>query len=164
MLDDIGSFITTLGVPLGIVVWVAIGIINLVTRQTPVVLKRYQERRADQDEHQQELEQRRLRHEELMELTEAGSRTYTEEQLTHHLSEIYVEFQAVNGFVREIVSVRLEEIVRKLDMVLLDVHDLPPTKERLAEVREYAQALSDKLTLVTAALEKLHDEDSSAAK
>jgi hypothetical protein len=160
MPDDLGGLITTLGIPLGVVIWVAIGVIKLATEHGPTVVKRYQDRRADQDEHQQDIEQRRLRHEELMELTEAGSRTYTEEQLTHHLSELYVEFQAVNAFVREIVSGRLVEIVRKLDQVLLDVHHIPLMIERLSEVRMYAKALNERLVWVTDVLEKLHDETS----
>lgn len=158
MPDDLGAIITTLGVPLGIVIWVAIGVIKLATLHGPAVVQRYQARRADQDEHLQDLEQRRLRQEQLLELTEAGSRTYTEEQLTHHLSELYVEFQAVNAFIREIVSVRLDEIVQKLDQVLLDVRDLPFMKERLAEIRMYARACNDRLEAVTTALEDLHGE------
>jgi len=150
--------ITSLGVPLAIVVWLVIGVIKLVTEQTPAIIRFRQERGADQDEHRQSLEHRRLRHKELLELTEAGSRTYTEEQLTQHLSEVYVEFQAVNGFIREIVTTRLEEITSQLDQILLDVRDLPPMKERLAEVRMYARALDSRLNVVAGLLEKLYGE------
>lgn len=157
-LPGLSGMITSFGVPLAIVVWLVIGIIKLVTEQAPAIITFRQKRGADRDEHQQSLEHRRLRHKELLELTEAGSRTYTEEQLTQHLSEVYVEFQAVNGFIRETVSTRLEEITGQLDQILLDVRDLPPMKERLAEVRMYAKALDDRLNTVAGLLEKLYGE------
>lgn len=157
-LSGFSSMVTSLGVPLAVLVWLVIGVIKLVTTEAPAVIRFRQKRGADRDEHRQSLEHRRLRHKELLELTEAGSRTYTEEQLTQHLSEVYVEFQAVNGFIRETVSVRLEEISRQLDRVLLDVRDLQPMRERLAEVRMYAKALNDRLDVVGNLLEKLYGE------
>lgn len=145
MESELGSLITTLGVPLGIIIWIAIGIISLVNKQAPAVIKRYQDQWADSEEHAQSLEDQKLKHrlrrEELLALTEAGNRTYTEEQLTHHLSEVYVEFQAVNLFIREVVQVRLREIEKKLDLALLNVGDLAVMKERLAEVRMYTRAI-----------------------
>lgn len=157
-LSGLSGMVTSLGVPLAVVVWLAIGVIKLVTAEAPAVIRFRQQRGADRDEHRQSLEHRRLRHKELLELTEAGSRTYTEEQLTQHLSEVYVEFQAVNGFIRETVSVRLEEISRQLDRVLLDVRDLLPMRERLIEVRMYAKALNDRLDVAGNLLEKLYGE------
>ncbi len=157
-LSGLSSMVTSLGVPLAVVVWLVIGVIKLVTAEAPAAIRFRQQRGADRDEHRQSLEHRRLRHKELLELTEAGSRTYTEEQLTQHLSEVYVEFQAVNGFIRETVSVRLEEITGQLDQILLDVRDLPPMKERLAEVRMYAKALDNRLNIITRILEGLYGE------
>lgn len=153
-LNTLGKIVTTLGVPATIIVWLLYGILKL----APVVIGRYQTRRAGQDKHDQQIEQRKVLHEELLELTEAGSRTYTEEQLTQHLSEVYVEFQAVNAFIRDIVSTRLEEITGQLDQILLDVRDLPPMKERLAEVRMYARALDNRLNIIAKILEKLYGE------
>lgn len=151
-LSSFSKIVTELGAPVAIIIWLLVGIIKL----APSVIGRYQSRRATQDKHTQQLDQRKQLHEELLELTEAGSRTYTEEQLTQHLSEVYVEFQEVNKFIRETVSVRLEEILRKLDQVLLDVRDLSSMKERLAEVRMYSRALNKRLNTVSGLLEKFY--------
>lgn len=144
--DDFGKLVTTLGVPLTILVWFAIGVIKLVFREAPAVLNRYQARKTDQVEHTQEIESRRLRHSELMELTEAGSRTYTEEQLTQHLSEVYSEFGSANTFIRETVFVSLQRIEGKLDQVLIDIRNIAPMTERIAEIRMYVRAISTSVT------------------
>ncbi len=146
-MNGLPEFVTTLGVPLGIIIWVAIGIINLVNKQGPAVVKRYQERKADETGHTRSLEERKLKHllrrDELLTLTEAGNRTFTEEQLTHHLSEVYGEFQATNEFIRKTVSNSLQRIEQKLDQALIDKRDFAEVKERLAEVRMYARASYD---------------------
>lgn len=146
-MEGLSQFITTLGVPLGIIIWIAIGIINLINRQGPAVVKRYQERKADETEHTQSLEEQKLKHllrrDELLALTEAGNRTFTEEQLTHHLSEVYGEFQATNEFIRKAVSDSLQRIEQKLDQALIDRRDFVEMKERLAEVRMYTRASYD---------------------
>lgn len=143
-MNGLPELITTLGIPLGIIIWVAIGIINLINKQGPAVVKRYQERKADETEHTQSLEEQKLKHllrrDELLTLTEAGNRTFTEEQLTHHLSEVYGEFQATNEFIRKTVSNSLQRIEQKLDQVLIDKRDFAEVKERLAEVRMYTRA------------------------
>lgn len=139
---DISSFIGTFGVPLGLVSLAAVGLIKLIVEQVPAVISRYQSRRADQDEHQQELEQRRLRHKELMELSEAGSRTYTEEQLTQHLSEVYTEFGLVNGFIRDTVFGALQRIEAKIDQALVDTRCVTQLAERLSEIRMYVRSIS----------------------
>lgn len=143
------ELITTLGVPLGIIIWVAIGIINLINKQAPVVIQRYQARVADQTEHVQSLEEQKLQHmlrrDELQALTEAGARTFTEEQLTHHLSEVYGEFAATNEFIRKAIAASLERIESKLDRALIDKRDFLEMKERLAEVRMYSRASYDYL-------------------
>jgi len=151
-MEGLPQLVTTLGVPLGIIIWVAIGIINLFNKQGPAVVKRYQERKADETEHTQSLEEQKLKHllrrDELLTLTEAGNRTFTEEQLTHHLSEVYVEFQATNKFIRKAVSDSLLRIEQKLDQALIDKRDFIEVKERLAEVRMYTRASYDYLEAV----------------
>jgi hypothetical protein len=142
------DLIMTFGVPIGVIIWIAIGVIKLVTEHGPAVVSRYQDRKTDQAEHTQDIERQRLRHQELMELTEAGSRTYTEEQLTQHLSEIYTEFGTVNAFIRETVSATLQRIETKVDQILLDVRDIAPMKERLAEIRMYARSLHKQLEVL----------------
>lgn len=148
-MENPADLITTLGVPLGIIIWVTIGIFNLVNKQAPVVIQRYQARVADQTEHVQSLEEQKLQHmlrrDELQALTEAGARTFTEEQLTHHLSEVYGEFAATNEFIRKAVAVSLERIEGKLDQALIDKRDFLEMKERLAEVRMYSRASYDYL-------------------
>ena len=143
-MENPADLITTLGVPLGIIIWVAIGIFNLVNKQAPVVIQRYQARVADQTEHTQALEEQKLQHmlrrDELAALTEAGVRTFTEEQLTHHLSEVYGEFATTNEFIRKTVAASLERIESKLDQALIDKRDFLDMKERLAEVRMYTRA------------------------
>lgn len=143
-MEGLPELVTTLGVPLAIIIWIAIGIINLVNKQGPAVVKRYQERKADETEHTQSLEEQKLKHllrrDELLTLTEAGNRTFTEEQLTHHLSEVYGEFQATNEFIRKSVSDSLQRIEQKLDQALIDKRDFAEVKERLAEVRMYTRA------------------------
>lgn len=134
--DALASYITELGIPIGIVIWLAIGIIKLITEHGPTVISRYQERKVDETEHIQEIERQRLRHQELMELTEAGSRTYTEDQLTHHLSEVYVEFQAVNAFIREVVFDTLQRIETKVDQILSNTRDGLPIEEQLKALRQ----------------------------
>lgn len=142
-LDDLGQLVTDVGIPLTIIIWAILGAFRLIFREAPAVLNRYQARKIDQAEHTQEIESRRLRHTELMELTEAGSRTYTEEQLTQHLSEVYSEFGAANAFIRETVFVSLQRIEDKLDQVLLDVRNIAPMTERLAEIRMHVRAISN---------------------
>lgn len=158
-LSGLSDLITTLGVPLGLIIWIAIGIMNLVNKQAPAVLERYQARVADQTEHVQSLEEQKLRHElrrdELQALTEAGARTFTEEQLTHHLSEVYGEFAATNEFVRKAVMESLRRIEAKLDTALIDKRDFLEMKERLGEIRMYSRASYDYL-------EATNDEENSS--
>lgn len=134
--DALASYITELGIPIGIVIWLAIGIIKLITEHGPTVISRYQERKYDETEHTQDIENRGLRHEKLMELIEASSRTYTEDQLTHHLSEVYVEFQTVNAFIREVVFDTLQRIETKVNQILSNTRDGLPIEEQLKALRQ----------------------------
>ncbi len=143
-LSELSDLITTLGVPLAVILWITSQVVALVRKQAPDVVQRYQARRADIDEHSQSIEDQKLKHQlrrdELLALTEAGNRTYTEEQLTQHLSELYEEFNTVNAFVRETVDVRLRTIEQKLDHALRETGNVASMIERLAEVRMFVRA------------------------
>lgn len=137
-MNELSDLITTLGVPLAVILWITTQVVALVRKQGPQVVQRYQERKADIEEHAQSLEDQKLKHElrrdELLALTEAGNRTYTEEQLTLHLSELYEEFNTVNAFVRDVIAVRLRNIEEKTSQADL-------MAERLAEIRMYVRAV-----------------------
>ena len=142
VVGELSELITTLGVPLGVIIWIAIGVISLINKQAPAVIERYQERKTDREEHSQSLENQKLKHElrrdELLALTEAGNRTFTEEQLTVHLSEIYDEFNTVNAFVRDVVEGRLRNVEQA-------VSDIAAIKEKLAEVKMFVRAIYSRL-------------------
>lgn len=144
-MENPSDLITTLGVPLGIIIWLVIGIIKLVTEHGPTALRRYQNRKSDQSEHTQDLERRQLRHKEVLDLAEAGSRSYSEEQLTQHLSEVYHEFGTVNSFVRESIATNLVQIERQLDQVIRNTDSIPGLVERLIGLRSLVKGFHDRL-------------------
>ncbi len=137
-MSELSDLITTLGIPLAVILWITTQVVSLVRKQGPEVVQRYQDRKLDREEHVQGLESQKLkhqlRHDELLALTEAGNRTYTEEQLTQHLSELYEEFNTVNAFVRNVVDVRLRNIEENTNKAAL-------LAERLAEIRMYVRAI-----------------------
>lgn len=156
-MNEISDLITTVGVPLAVIIWIITQLVGFFNKEAPVVVQRYQDRKLDRDEHVQDLESQKLKHQlrrdELLALTEAGNRTYTEEQLTQHLSELYEEFNTVNAFVRNVVDVRLrsiEENTSKADLMA----------ERLAEIRMYVRAIHKYIeALDDKSLEKSIDDD-----
>lgn len=156
-MNEISDLITTVGVPLAVIIWIITQLVGFFNKEAPVVVQRYQDRKLDRDEHVQDLESQKLKHQlrrdELLALTEAGNRTYTEEQLTQHLSELYEEFNTVNAFVRNVVDVRLRSIegnTSKADLMA----------ERLAEIRMYVRAIHKYIeALDDKSLEKSIDDD-----
>ncbi len=152
-MENPADLITTLGVPLGIIIWVVIGIFKLVTEHGPAALRRYQNRKSDQSEHTQDLERRQLRHKEVLDLAEAGSRSYSEEQLTQHLSEVYLEFGAVNSFVRDGIAVNLVRIEKQLDQIIRNTDSVPGLVERLIGLRSLVKGFHDRLENVIEQLE-----------
>ncbi len=156
-MNEISDLITTVGVPLAVIIWIITQLVGFFNKEVPVVVQRYQDRKLDRDEHVQDLESQKLKHQlrrdELLALTEAGNRTYTEEQLTQHLSELYEEFNTVNAFVRNVVDVRLRSIegnTSKADLMA----------ERLAEIRMYVRAIHKYIeALDDKSLEKSIDDD-----
>jgi len=156
MSESLLDLITAVGIPAAVIIWIVIGLSRLLNEQLPAWMHQYQDRKADKQEHSQTIEQQRLRHEELLALTEAGSRTYTEDQLTHHLSEVYVEFQVVNAFVREGVSVKLVRLESKIDDMISVTRDVAEMRERLAEIRMYIKSVHTSTDQVLKFLEENH--------
>lgn len=147
-MNEVFSLIGTYGVPVGIAVLVILQFVRLVAEQGPTILTRYQNRQADIVDHQQDIEQQKLRHKELLDLSNIGSRTFTEEQLTQHLSELYSEFGSVNAFIRDTMSIQLVDIERKIDQLLLDVRPVPVLVERLAEIRMFVRSIHEQVERV----------------
>lgn len=145
MFENPGDLITEYGVPLTVLIWIVVGMMKLITNHGPTVLNRYQNRKSDQSEHVQDLERRKLQHEKMLELSEASSRSYSEEQLTQHLSEVYNEFGAVNSFVREAIATNLVQIERQLDQVIRNTDSIPGLVERLIGLRSLVKGFHERL-------------------
>lgn len=145
--------INTYGLGLAVILVIVIGFSKLVTEQGPLVLRRWQKRKAARQEHSQSLEDRKLRADELLKLAEAGSKTYTEGQLTQHLAEVYGEFHEVNKFVREGVSLKLIRIEAKLEQIIICV-DKSEISEQLTEFISTVKALHMRLDEVMITIER----------
>lgn len=116
-MEELFAVISEYGIPIGVIIWVLIGIQSMIRTSLPEVLSmrkiwasRSLEIQADQQEHSQTRELKEADTDRLMALIAAGSNTFKEEQLTQTLSEIFAEFQQVNEFVRRQVSKRLDDL------------------------------------------------------
>lgn len=142
MIDDyLIGLIGKIGLPMAILIWLANGIIKLTTENAPAVIDQWQARSADREEHQQGIEEAQIKRDTLLALADAGSRTYTEEQLTQHLAEVYEEFGETNEFVRETVSKALVDIDSKIDQILLDMKSFEAVRGCFLEIQIQVKAL-----------------------
>lgn len=121
-----------------VIVVIIYGLFRLLTEHGPQALSRYQDRKANKQ-----------RHEQVINLANAGSQAYTEEQMTQHLSELYGEFQEVNKFVREGVAQKLIRIEAALDHISHNTDDVPAIAENLTEVRSLVKALHNRFDEMT---------------
>ena len=119
-MTELIGFIPTLGVWTTLLVFAAYGLFKLLTAMAPNVVKNIQIRRADQAEHEQDLEFSQIKVDQIIALAAAGSRSFNEEQLTKFLDEIFIEFQEGNKFVRDQVHSEL----KNMNQILLKILDI----------------------------------------
>lgn len=143
--ESLAEFINTYGFGAAIVLFVFYLISRFLIEQGPLILKRYQNRKADDQEHSQTIIEEELRHRKLLDLVDAGNRTYTEEQLTQHLSELYGEFQEVNKFIRDTVSVKLDRVENQLSEIICNTDSIPSVAEKLIGLQKTITALHNRL-------------------
>ena len=117
-MTELIGFIPTLGVWTTLLVFAAYGLFKLLTAMAPNVVKEIQLRRADQAEHEQDLEFSQIKVDQIIALAAAGSRSFNEEQLTKFLDEIFIEFQEGNTFVRDQVHSELKNMNLILQQIL----------------------------------------------
>lgn len=135
------KLIDTYGFAAVVIVVIISVLFRLITEHGPQALSRYQDRKANKQ-----------RYEQTINLANAGSQAYTEEQMSQHLSELYGEFQEVNKFVREGVAAKLIRIEAMLDHISHNTDDNTVMTKNLMEVITLVKALHNRFDEVTEVL------------
>lgn len=80
--------------------------------------------KADQQEHEQSLRQAESNLTRLREMSQLSSLSFTEEQLTQLTAETQVQLNEANSFIRQLVSEKLDMILEKQNMILVELRRL----------------------------------------
>ena len=144
-MNELGQVITAWGVPAGLVIWIVYGVIQIAVKSVPKIIETRQALTRDQQEHNQKFEIDRQETERLLALANAGSRTFTEEQLTQFLSETFTEFQAVNEFLRNVFSQRVDIIDQRMELSARHTSEIPEILKRIRGLESKLQSLKSYL-------------------
>lgn len=86
--------------------------------------------KADQQEHEQELRQAEWNLTRLEEMSRLASLSFTEEQLTQLTAETQIQLNEANSFIRQLVSEKLDIIIEKQNMILIELRRLIELKKK----------------------------------